>query len=107
MILLDYIANKGLRLPREGSRRRTLWARRARGGPARGRREPSSRRATERRDHDDHTPFLRAGIPAVDLIDFSYRYGRRVHDTLDKLSTASLDAVGETVYALLSELRAG
>jgi hypothetical protein len=24
--------------------------------------------------YDDHTPFLRAGIPAVDLIDFSYRY---------------------------------
>ncbi len=22
---------------------------------------------------DDHTPFLRAGIPAIDLIDFTYR----------------------------------
>ena len=56
---------------------------------------------------DDHTPFLRAGIPAVDLIDFSYRYADGLKDTLDKLSVASLDAVGETVFALVSELRAG
>jgi hypothetical protein len=56
--------------------------------------------------YDDHTPFLRAGIPAVDLIDFSYRYADGLKDTIDKLSVASLDAVGETVYALVSELRA-
>ena len=57
--------------------------------------------------YDDHTPFLRAGIPAVDLIDFSYRYADGLKDTIDKLSLASLDAVGETVFALVSELRAG
>ena len=55
---------------------------------------------------DDHTPFLNAGIPAVDLIDFSYRYADGLKDTIDKLSVASLDAVGETVFALVSELRA-
>jgi hypothetical protein len=105
MVLLDYIANKGVRLPREGSSTPALWAR--------------VRAAAQRvgvasvfppRDqvtiYDDHTPFLRAGIPAVDLIDFSYRYADGVHDTIDKLSVASLDAVGETVYALLGELRA-
>ena len=47
-----------------------------------------------------------AGIPAVDLIDFSYRYADGLKDTIDKLSVASLDAVGETVFALVSELRA-
>jgi hypothetical protein len=57
--------------------------------------------------YDDHTPFLRAGVPAVDLIDFSYRYADGLKDTIDKLSVASLDAVGETVFALVSELRAG
>jgi hypothetical protein len=57
--------------------------------------------------YDDHTPFLRAGIPAVDLIDFSYRYADGLKDTIDKLSVDSLDAVGETVFALVSELRAG
>jgi hypothetical protein len=56
--------------------------------------------------YDDTTPFLRAGIPAVDLIDFSYRYADGLQDTIDKLSIDSLDAVGETVYALINELRA-
>jgi glutaminyl-peptide cyclotransferase len=106
MVLLDYIANKGLRLPREGSSTPALWARvraaAARVGVAQV--FPSS---TQTRIYDDHTPFLRAGIPAVDLIDFSYRYADGLEDTIDKLSLASLDAVGETVYALVSELRAG
>ena len=55
---------------------------------------------------DDHTPFLNAGISAIDLIDFSYRYKDTVRDTLDKLSERSLDAVGETTVELLRELRA-
>jgi hypothetical protein len=104
MVLLDYIANKGLRLPREGSSDEALWAR-VRAAAARvgvGLVFPPTEQTTI---YDDHTPFLRAGIPSVDLIDFSYRYADGVHDTLDKLSLASLDAVGETVYALVSELR--
>lgn len=54
---------------------------------------------------DDHTPFLRAGIPAVDIIDFDYPYWHTVDDTLDKISAQSLQAVGDTVLAwLLSAL---
>jgi glutaminyl-peptide cyclotransferase len=48
---------------------------------------------------DDHTPFLEAGIPAVDIIDFDYPYYHTTYDTLDKVSAASLDAVGETILA--------
>jgi hypothetical protein len=106
MVLLDYIANKGVRLPREGSSTRALWTR----VRAAARRVGVARVFPPRDQvaiYDDHTPFLRAGIPAVDLIDFSYRYADGLQDTVDKLSVASLDAVGETVYALLSELRAG
>jgi glutaminyl-peptide cyclotransferase len=105
MVLLDYIANKGLRLPREGSSDTAMWARvrAAARSVGVGAVFPSS---TETTIYDDHTPFLRAGIPSVDLIDFSYRYADGVRDTLDKLSLASLDAVGETVYAFVSELRA-
>ena len=55
---------------------------------------------------DDHTPFLRAGVPAVDLIDWSYP-GHELSDGLDQLSRRSLDGVGETVVRLLSELRRG
>jgi glutaminyl-peptide cyclotransferase len=46
---------------------------------------------------DDHTPFLQAGIPAVDLIDFDYPYWHTVQDTPDKVSAESLQAVGETL----------
>jgi glutaminyl-peptide cyclotransferase len=105
MVLLDYIANKGVRLPREGSSDPALWAR-VRAAARRvgvGAVFPPTDQVTI---FDDHTPFLRAGIPAVDLIDFSYRHADGLDDTLDKLSLASLDAVGETVFALVSGLRA-
>jgi glutaminyl-peptide cyclotransferase len=105
MVLLDYIANKGLRLPREGSSTEGLWAR-VRAAAARIGVAKVFPPTTQTTIYDDHTPFLRAGIPAVDLIDFSYRYADGLQDTIDKLSPASLDAVGETVYALVSELRA-
>lgn len=48
---------------------------------------------------DDHTPFLEAGIPAVDIIDFDYPYWHTVQDTPDKVSGESLQAVGETLQA--------
>ena len=50
---------------------------------------------------DDHTPFLQLGIPAIDIIDFDYPYWHTVEDTLDKISTESLNAVGETLLAWL------
>jgi Zn-dependent M28 family amino/carboxypeptidase len=50
---------------------------------------------------DDHTPFLRLGIPAVDLIDFEYPYWHTTADTPDKVSADSLQAVGETLLAWL------
>ncbi len=50
---------------------------------------------------DDHTPFLEAGIPAVDIIDFDYPYWHTTEDTLDKVSAESLQAVGDTVLAWL------
>jgi glutaminyl-peptide cyclotransferase len=46
---------------------------------------------------DDHTPFLQAGIPAVEIIDFDYPYWHTTSDTLNKVSASSLGVVGETV----------
>ncbi len=46
---------------------------------------------------DDHTPFLQAGIPAVDIIDFDYPYWHTTADTVDKVSAESLEAVGRTL----------
>lgn len=46
---------------------------------------------------DDHTPFLEAGIPAVDMIDFDYPYWHTVDDTFDKVSAESLARIGRTL----------
>ena len=50
---------------------------------------------------DDHTPFLEAGIPAIDIIDFDYPFWHTAADTPDKVSSRSLQTVGETVRAWL------
>jgi glutaminyl-peptide cyclotransferase len=102
MILLDYVGNRGLRLPREGSSTPALWAQLR----AAARKVGAIRFFPDRTGVpivDDHTPFLRSGVPAVDLIDWSYP-GHELSDGLDRLSTRSLDAVGETVVELASEL---
>ena len=50
---------------------------------------------------DDHTPFLEANIPAVDMIDFDYPYWHTVDDTLDKVSAESLARIGRTLEVWL------
>ena len=47
---------------------------------------------------DDHMPFLRVGIPAVDIIDFDYPAWHTVDDTIDKVSARSLEVVGKVLY---------
>ena len=46
---------------------------------------------------DDHVLLIKAGIPAIDLIDFSYPPWHTVEDTPDKCSSESLDAVGSVI----------
>lgn len=46
---------------------------------------------------DDHLPFIRCGIPAVDLIDFDYPYWHTLEDTPDKCSAASLGDIGRVL----------
>ncbi len=51
---------------------------------------------------DDHEPFLRAGVPAVDVIQLNgYPYWHTAEDTIDKVSGRSMKVVGETVLASL------
>jgi len=52
---------------------------------------------------DDHTPFLEAGIPAVDIIDFDYPYWHTTEDTPDKVSAESLEAVGKTLWTWITQ----
>lgn len=50
---------------------------------------------------DDHIPFVEIGIPSVDIIDFDYQYWHTTQDTLDKVSSESLEAVGSTILEWL------
>jgi len=53
---------------------------------------------------DDHTPFLEAGVPAVDMIDFDYPFWHTTADTVDKVSPDSLEMVGKTLQAWILTL---
>ncbi|MEA2369386.1 MAG: glutaminyl-peptide cyclotransferase [Thermoleophilaceae bacterium] len=100
MVLLDFVGNRHLRLPRERLSDVRLWsrlrtaARRAGVGRAFPPRtaEPVS---------DDHVPFRRAGVPAIDLIDFDFPCWHRACDDLTQVSERGLDATGEAVLELL------
>jgi Zn-dependent M28 family amino/carboxypeptidase len=52
---------------------------------------------------DDHTPFLKLGIPAVDIIDFDYPPWHTTQDTADKVSPAALERVGRVLQAFLEK----
>lgn len=57
---------------------------------------------------DDHLPFVKKGVPSVDIIDLDYGYGNSFHhtpqDTMDKLSPKSFQIVGDTVLESLRML---
>jgi Zn-dependent M28 family amino/carboxypeptidase len=53
---------------------------------------------------DDHIPFIEAGIPAIDIIDFDYPHWHTTHDTLDKVSARSLQVVGEVLLNWLGRI---
>ncbi len=103
MILLDLVGGKDLRIFREGNSTPWLngiiWDQASRLGHERIFR-PSGRTSID----DDHIPFLRAGIPAVDLIDLNYAHWHKPSDTLDKLSGPNLEVVGAVVLASLPEI---
>ena len=52
---------------------------------------------------DDHTPFVQAGMPAIDIIDFDYPYWHTMQDTTDKVSAESLEIVGNTLWTWVTQ----
>jgi glutaminyl-peptide cyclotransferase len=53
---------------------------------------------------DDHLPFLKAGVPAVDIIDLEYEHWHKPGDTLDAVSARSLQVVGDVMLAALPRI---
>lgn len=62
--------------------------------------------------NDDHVPFRRAGIDAINIIDFEYGDSPRAHrntwhtprDTIDKVSAGSLQVIGDVIYHALPRI---
>jgi hypothetical protein len=50
---------------------------------------------------DDHMPLNRAGLPCIDLIDFTYPHWHTLRDTPDKCSAESLGKVGKLLESFL------
>jgi glutaminyl-peptide cyclotransferase len=100
LILLDYIANRGLRIAREGNSDPALWAELREAAEEVGA-EQYFPEGEQPPIVDDHVPFIEAGVPAIDLIDFSYPFADTAQDTPDKLDPEALDAVGEAVAELI------
>jgi len=59
---------------------------------------------------DDHIPFLKAGVRALDLIDFTYgpnnAYWHTPQDTMDKLGAHSFQVIGDVLMRVIPELEA-
>lgn len=104
VVVVDFVADRDLSLPREASSDPALWARLRAAARAVGA-DHVFPDAVGREILDDHTPFLARGIPSIDLIDFDYPHFHRRSDTLDKVSPRSLDLVGETLVEFLGRLR--
>jgi Zn-dependent M28 family amino/carboxypeptidase len=111
MILFDMVGDCSLQIPYEPNSDRNLY-------------NDIARSAQEVDGHpapftgktipilDDHIPFREAGIPALDLIDFTFgpgpspgAYWHTPEDTLDKVCPESLDAVGEAAARAIPEIR--
>ena len=107
MVLFDLVGDCDLRIPRESNSDPGLYElfSIAAGG------EPFTGETGA--IVDDHVPFIEAGVPAVDLIDFTYgpgggtpgAYWHSERDTLDKVCPESLDAVGEAALGAIPEIR--
>jgi glutaminyl-peptide cyclotransferase len=103
MILLDFVADKELSLPREGTSDPRLWAR-LRAAALKAGVGGYFPDAAGVSIEDDHTPFLRQGVPSIDLIDWAFPCFHKTCDNLSAVSEKSLDASGEAVAGLLSTL---
>jgi Zn-dependent M28 family amino/carboxypeptidase len=97
-VLVDMVGDRDLRIKRESQS--TGWLTDVIWAAARELKRPQFVDEATPID-DDHIPFLAAGIPAVDIIDLEYPAWHTQEDTLDKVSGASMQVVGEVLLKAL------
>jgi Peptidase family M28 len=101
-VVVDMVGRKGMVLPKEGNSvavsgplTHAIWREAARLG------EPAFVDSVARPVWDDHIAFLKAGIPAVDLIDFDDPHWHTTSDLPEHCAPASLGQVGRLLLALV------
>ena len=105
LILLDFVAEKGaMRIPREASSHLGLWSR-LRAAARKVGAQAAFPDQVAGDVTDDHTPFQRRGVPAIDLIDFTFKCWHKTCDDMSAVSARSLDLSGETVTQMLLDFR--
>ena len=103
-ILVDMVADRDLRLKRDLNS--TPWLTDIVWAAARERRLDAYFVPQATWIEDDHIPFLRAGVPSVDVIDLEYEPWHTPLDTLDAVSARSLQVVGDVLLAALPQIEA-
>jgi Zn-dependent M28 family amino/carboxypeptidase len=102
LINLDMIGDKNLNIRQETnsspSLRKLFWSTAAELGY--GAYFPNEAISTD----DDHMPFVKMGVPAIDIIDFDYPPWHTDDDTMDKLSAKSLEIVGTVTLEVVHKL---
>jgi hypothetical protein len=102
LVLLDMIGDRDLRIRRDANSTPWLvdivWAAAAKTGHS----ATFSNELTT--IEDDHLPFLRAGVPAVDIIDLDNPTWHTAQDTLEFVTARSLQTVGDVVLAALPDI---
>ena len=102
MLLADLVGDRSLKIKRESNSTHWLtdlvWGTAARLGYR------NIFVSEETPIEDDHIPFLRRGVPAVDIIDLEEPYWHTSGDTLDKISPRSLAIVGHVFLESLAAL---
>jgi glutaminyl-peptide cyclotransferase len=100
MILLDFVGDRDLSIPREANSDPGLW-----------KQLRAAAKRVDQAEHfpagvaggviDDHVQFTARGVPSIDLIDFIFPCFHERCDDRSAVSERSLDAVGETVLEML------
>jgi Zn-dependent M28 family amino/carboxypeptidase len=102
LVLLDMIGDRDLVIKRDSNSTPWLvdiiWSAAARLGHA----PTFSNQLTV--IEDDHIPFLRAGVPAVDIIDLENPTWHTPQDDLEHVNVKSLQTVGDVVVAAIPEI---
>jgi Zn-dependent M28 family amino/carboxypeptidase len=95
LVLLDMIGDRNLNIRRDSNSTPWLtdiiWASAAKLGYR------TNFLSEETTIDDDHVPFMKAGIPSVDIIDLDYTAWHTPEDDLDRVSARSLQIVGDVV----------